>query len=120
MPRAAGTIHPHTCCHFFCRHFRRHFRRSSFWSSLLQSAQPASLEARDSTAAQNSKRYRVLWVRQGDALYVPSFWHHAVYSPPGTLSEDCRNVGINYWYIAQHTREEAMEKMHSMEGKEDL
>ena len=56
----------------------------------------------------------------GGALYVPSFWHHAVYSPPGTLSEDCRNVGINYWYIAQHTREEAMEKMHSMEGKEDL
>lgn len=62
----------------------------------------------------------MLWVRQGDALYVPSFWHHAVYSPPGTLSDDCRNVGINYWYIAQHTREEAMEKMHSMEGKEDL
>ena len=117
MPRPAGTIHPHPPLPFLLSTFSATF---SFWSSLLQSAQPASLEAGDSSAAQNSKRYRVLWVRQGDALYVPSFWHHAVYSPPGTLSEDCRNVGINYWYIAQHTREEAMEKMHSMEGKEDL
>ena len=32
-------------------------------------------------------------VQQGDALYVPSFWHHAVYSPPGEKSQGCRNIG---------------------------
>eukprot|EP01052_Picozoa_sp_SAG31_P027890 SAG31_NODE_2647_length_5300_cov_5.062103_4_plen_424_part_00 len=46
-------------------------------------------------------------VRQGDALYVPSHWHHAVYSPPGASSEQCRNIGINYWYIASMSEIEA-------------
>ncbi len=59
-------------------------------------------------------------VREGDALYVPSFWHHAVYSPPGDQSDGCRNIGINYWYIAQKTREDAMERLHSMDGKDEL
>ena len=115
MPRAAGNIRPHLLP-FLLSSFSATF--SAFLLSQKRGS-PASLEARDSTAAHPEALPDAV-VRQGDALYVPSFWHHAVYSPPGTLSEDCRNVGINYWYIAQHTREEAMEKMHSMEGKEDL
>lgn len=46
-------------------------------------------------------------VRQGDALYVPSHWHHAVYSPPGSASSSCRNVGVNFWYIATKNKQEA-------------
>ena len=38
-------------------------------------------------------------VRQGDAIFVPSFWHHAVLSSaqPGG---DCLNVGVNFWYAS--------------------
>jgi hypothetical protein len=50
-------------------------------------------------------------VEQGDALYVPSYWHHAVYSPPGDASQGCRNIGVNYWYIARMEREQAIQ-MH--------
>ena len=57
-------------------------------------------------------------VKQGDALYVPSFWHHAVYSPPGTPADGCRNIGINYWYIATKNKEDAF-SAHGELGADD-
>ena len=118
MPRAAGNIHPHFLP-FLLSTFSATF--SGFLlSQVCRTGLTSQLRSPRFPHSPDSEALPGAVVRQGDALYVPSFWHHAVYSPPGTLSDDCRNVGINYWYIAQHTREEAMEKMHSMEGKEDL
>ena len=36
-------------------------------------------------------------VSEGDALYTPSYWNHAVYSPPAAAERGCVNIGVNYW-----------------------
>ena len=68
---------------------------------------PISLN--DVTAAQDIPTMSCT-VHQGDALFVPSFWWHEVYSSPGP-SQSYRgdyiqlNAAINYWFEPLYTKE---------------
>ena len=33
-------------------------------------------------------------VQEGDCMYIPPFWHHAVLSHPG---KQCVNIMVNFW-----------------------
>ena len=48
-------------------------------------------------------------LEEGDAMYVPSLWHHAVHSEAGG---DGRNVAVNFFLTSTVSRE-AADAMHS-------
>ena len=89
--------------------------RSAIGDALLQGARINDIHGLVDPTAVDWERYPQYkhahglrcHVKQGDALYVPSHWHHAVYSPPGPTHEQCRNIGVNYWYLAVMDKEEA-------------
>ena len=48
-------------------------------------------------------------LEEGDAMYVPSLWHHAVHSEAGG---DGRNVAVNFFLTSTVSRE-AADAMHA-------
>ena len=47
-------------------------------------------------------------VKQGDALFVPSHWHHTVHSRSNPASANGLNVGVNFWYSARLSEQDAI------------
>merc|ERR1719343_1934597 len=40
-------------------------------------------------------------IEEGDVLYIPSFWHHAVVTSP---NEECHGLSLNLWYTSPYAR----------------
>ncbi|ETV98632.1 hypothetical protein H310_08749 [Aphanomyces invadans] len=81
-------------------HRRKLMESTSMVNSPIDIDDPLDIDRYPLFASATALRCKV---REGDTLFVPSFWWHEVRSTPAV--HEPRNVAVNYWYKPLYTKE---------------
>ncbi|KAK2153919.1 hypothetical protein LSH36_281g03066 [Paralvinella palmiformis] len=87
---------PQATLHY--NHSDQSFRRKTLEDSTSMVMSPIDLFKPDLKRFPNFKSARPLTctIDEGDALFMPAFWWHEVYSYPNVVEK--RNLAVNFWY----------------------